>query len=118
MKRILYVLFPLFYLFIFVCDVAAYVERDTAVVRILNKAAGKVHVLELPKEETVNFEKISMRVKSCKQNDPFQAENFYLFIEIDKQSEGKIFRGWMNRNEPGQNPLQNADYDVWLVKCK
>ena len=40
-----------------------------------------------------------------------------MFIEIDKDPDGRIFSNWMNRNEPGENPLQNPDYDVWLEKC-
>ena len=96
----------------------AYVDKNVAVVRILNKAAGKTQMVNLPVGQHTEFEKLAITVKSCKQTDPFQAENFFSFIEIYKTSEGKIFSGWMNANEPGENPLQNADYDVWLVKCE
>ena len=95
-----------------------YVDKNVAVVRILNKAAGKTQMVNLPVGQHTEFEKLAITVKSCKQTDPFQAENFFSFIEIYKTSEGKIFSGWMNANEPGENPLQNADYDVWLVKCE
>ncbi len=97
---------------------SAYVERDNAVVRVMNKAAGKAQTVNLPVGRSVEFEKLTMTVRSCKQTDPFQAENFHMFIEIDKKAEGRIFSGWMDRNEPGDNPLQNADYDVWLVRCE
>ncbi len=96
----------------------AFVERGAAVVRIMNKAAGKSQTVTIPVGRATEFEKLAMTVRSCKQTDPFQAENFHMFIEIDKKTEGRIFSGWMNRNEPGDNPLQNADYDVWLVKCE
>lgn len=96
----------------------AYVDKNVAVVRILNKAAGKTQMVNLPVGQHTEFEKLAITVKSCKQTDPFQAENFFAFVEISKNSEGKIFSGWMNANEPGENPLQNADYDVWLVKCE
>lgn len=96
----------------------AYIDKNVAVVRILNKAAGKTQMVNLPVGQHTEFEKLAITVKSCKQTDPFQAENFFAFVEISKSSEGKIFSGWMNANEPGENPLQNADYDVWLVKCE
>lgn len=96
----------------------AYVDKNVAVVRILNKAAGKTQMVNLPVGQHTEFEKLAITVKSCKQTDPFQAENFFAFVEISKNSEGKIFSGWMNANEPGENPVQNADYDVWLVKCE
>ena len=99
-------------------DALAYVERENAIVRIMNKAAGKVQTITMPVGRDIQFEKLHMLVRSCKQSDPFDAENYFAFIEISKSDEGKIFSNWMNANEPGENPLQNADYDVWLVKCE
>lgn len=96
----------------------AYIDRDNAVIRIMNKAAGKVQTVTLPVGKMAEFEKLSIMVRTCKQTDPFQAEDFFAFVEINKTDEGKIFSNWLSRNEPGQNPLQNADYDVWLVKCE
>ena len=96
----------------------AYVERQTAIVRIMNKAAGKAQTITLPVGKSAEYEKLNLLVRNCKQADPFEAENFFMFIEISKSPDGKIFSGWMNRNEPGDNPLQNADYDLWLVRCE
>lgn len=96
----------------------AYVDRETAVVRIMNKAAGKVQTIALPVGKMADYEKLSVMVRSCKQTDPFQAEDYFAFIEVYKTGEGKIFSNWMSRNEPGENPLQNADYDLWLVRCE
>lgn len=95
----------------------AYVNRATAVVTLLDKAAGKTHVLEIPVGQAVAYEKISLLARTCKQTDPFQPENAFMFIEIS-QNNSLVFSGWMNKNDPGKNPLQNADYDVWLVRCE
>lgn len=94
----------------------AYIDRENAVVRIMNKAAGKTQTVTIPVGRTSSFEKLTMTVRTCKQSDPFQAEDFFMFIEISQQDQ--IFSGWMRRNEPGHNPLQHPDYDVWLVKCE
>jgi hypothetical protein len=96
----------------------AYIDHSTAVVRILNKAAGKTQTVRVPVGHSVDFEKLNIGVRTCKQTDPFDAENFFAFIEIIDSNDIQIFGGWMNRNEPGQNPLQNPDYDVWLVSCE
>ena len=96
----------------------AYVERENAVLRVMNKAAGKVQEITIPVNQEVQFEKLYMNIRTCKQTDPFQAEDYWTFIEISEKDSGQIFGGWMSRNEPGQNPLQHPDYDVWLVKCK
>lgn len=96
----------------------AYIDKQTAVVTVMDKTAGKVQTLALPVGTNVEHEKLNMLVRSCKQTDPFDAQDFFMFIEVNKSDEGKIFSGWMSANEPGDNPLQNADYDLWLVKCE
>jgi len=114
MKKILSFLFVAL---MFASNANAYVNRQNATVTILDKAAGKTHQFEIPVNQTVTYEKLSLLVRTCKQTDPFQPENAFMFIEIT-QNNNLIFSGWMNKNEPGQNPLQNADYDLWLVKCE
>lgn len=99
------------------CTLNAYINRETAVVRMMNKDAGKVQEYTIPVGHGIQLEKLFIAVRSCMQSDPFQAENYFAFVEISENSKGKIFGGWMNRNEPGQNPLQHSDYDVWLVRC-
>lgn len=111
-------LFFVFACFMTVVPAHAYIDRDTAVIRIMNKAAGKVQTVTLPVGQNAQYEKLNMIVRSCKQTDPFDAEDFFMFIEINKSDAGQIFSGWMSANEPGDNPLQNADYDLWLVRCE
>lgn len=118
MKKIICMFVALFGITLWESDSNAYIDRQTAIIRIMNKAAGKVQTLSVPVEQSVQYEKLGIRVRSCKQSDPFDAENFFAFLEIDKVDSGKIFSGWMNANEPGDNPLQNPDYDVWLVNCE
>ena len=101
-----------------VTPVCAYVDRGTAVVRIMTKAAGRAQTVNLTVGQTTEFEKLTLTPRACKQSDPFDAENHFMFVDIAKVSEGQIFGGWMNRNEPGENPLQDAEYDVWLVRCE
>jgi len=103
--------------FLFVFNANAYINRTTAVVDILDKTSGKNHVLNVPVNQDTSYEKLNLLVRTCKQTDPFEAENAFMFIEIS-QNNRIIFSGWMNKNEPGENPLQNADYDVWLVRCE
>ena len=96
----------------------SYSDKSTAVLRVLNKAAGKAQTVRISVGNSVNFEKLTITARSCKQTDPFDAENYFAFIEIHESNAGQVFGGWMNRNEPGKNPLQNPDYDVWLVTCE
>ncbi len=120
MKKMIAKLLVLSGLVVFcVCPALAWVEHSAAVVSIMNKAAGKVQTVTIPVGAVaMQFEKLSVNVRSCKQTDPFDAEDFFMFVEVSKADEGQIFGGWMSRNEPGDNPLQNADYDLWLVRCE
>ncbi len=99
-------------------DARSFVDRPNAVITILDKASGKTHTETVPVEYATNYEKLKFVIRACKQSDPFMAENAYMFIEIATANDGQIFGGWMNKNEPGENPLQNADYDLWLVRCE
>lgn len=96
----------------------AYTKRGTAIIQVMNKAAGKVRTINVPVGQMVSFEKLDITVRACLQSDPFEAENFYAFTEIAKSGEPRFFSNWMDRNNPGKNPVQNADYDAWLVKCE
>ncbi|MDR1338151.1 MAG: DUF2155 domain-containing protein [Rickettsiales bacterium] len=117
MKKLLSALLVSFAL-LYSADASAYVEKKTAVVRVMNKAAGKSQTISLTVGARAEYEKLAMTVRSCRQTDPFQPEDFFMFVEVSKNPDGRIFSGWMSRNEPGDNPLQNADYDLWLVKCE
>ncbi len=96
----------------------AYVEKDYAVLRVMNKAAGKTQIVPVKVNQTKHYDGLNITVRNCKQSDPFDAENFFAFLEIYTKTDERIFSGWMNRNEPGQNPLQDDTYDVWLEKCE
>ena len=39
-------------------------------------------------------------------------------VEISDSDNKLLFSNWLNRNEPGDMPLQHVDYDVWLVRCE
>lgn len=100
------------------CLANAYINRDAAVLRVMNKDAGKVQEIVIPVGQEIQFEKLFINMRACKQSDPFDAENFWAFVEIAESDKGLLFSNWMNRNEPGENPLQHPDYDVWLVRCE
>lgn len=99
-------------------DSFSYVDKDSALLRIMDKAAGKTQVVPVKVGEIFNRDGLKIIVRDCKQTDPFDAENFFAFLEIYTKSDDRIFSGWMDRNEPGKNPLQNDAWDVWLDKCE
>ena len=115
-KKLCLVIMPLFLFSI--QSVSAYIEQDVAFVRIMDKASGKTQLLPINVGDTVKFDGLNIKIQNCKKTDPFDAENFFVFLEIYAKADKRIFSGWMNRNEPGQNPLQDDTYDVWIEKCE
>jgi hypothetical protein len=118
MKKYSFMFFCSLFSILYSLSANAFIDKDTATIRVMNKRAGKVQTVSIPVGISTEYEKLSITVRTCKQTDPFDAEDFWTFIEISKNADGMIFSGWMSRNEPGDNPLQNADYDVWLVSCE
>lgn len=116
LKKISFVLTPLFLLLN--SSAFAYIEKETAVLRVMNKAAGKTQTVRVKVGDSLQYDGIILTARNCKQTDPFDAENFFVFLEIYTKTDNRIFSGWMNHNEPGQNPLQDDTHDVWLEKCE
>ncbi len=114
MKRLLVAFLSLFV----VASANAYIDRENATLRIMNKAAGKVQTLVVPLNTPTQFEKLNIVARACKQTDPFDALDYFVFLEISTADDGRVFGGWMGHNAPGDNPLQHPDYDVWLEKCE
>ena len=115
-KKLCLFITPLFLLLSY--PAFAYIDKGVAVVRVMDKAAGKTQLASIKVGQTIQRDGLTIRVRNCKQSDPFDAENFFGFFEIYTKTDGRIFSGWMNRNEPGQNPLQDDTYDVWLERCE
>ncbi|MDR1826536.1 MAG: DUF2155 domain-containing protein [Rickettsiales bacterium] len=94
-----------------------YIVMETAIVQAMNKAAGKTQTLKIPVGKTVRFDKLEITVEKCLGTDEFLPENFYMFAVLAKGGR-EIFSGWMIKSEPGYNPLQDPDNDLWLVRCE
>ncbi|MCL2017396.1 MAG: DUF2155 domain-containing protein [Alphaproteobacteria bacterium] len=107
-----------------------FIDKNTAVIRIMNKAAGRARSITIPVGRKTEFEKLEILIRSCKSTAPFAAQDNFMFIEIAKKSVAgrdsgnnaanatQIFSGWMIASAPGDNPLQDAEYDLWLVECE
>ena len=98
-------------------DADKYIPMQNAVVRVMNKAAGRTHTVTIPVGEARRFDKIEILVRRCLGVDEFLPEDFFMFVEVNRGGR-RIFSGWMTQSEPGKNPLQDPDNDLWLVRCE
>ncbi|MDR1697286.1 MAG: DUF2155 domain-containing protein [Rickettsiales bacterium] len=98
------------------CANAATVPMNNAELVLLNKASGKTATISAPVGTPVKHDKLEITVRACHTNEPFAPADDFAFVEIETGGE-QIFSGWMIRSNPGYNPVQNADYDVWIKGC-
>ncbi|MDR0449444.1 MAG: DUF2155 domain-containing protein [Rickettsiales bacterium] len=121
MKKLLALLFIFAALPVFAEDADEMVKKDFAIVQVLDKTSGKTKQLKIPAGKESTFEKLAIDVKSCLAASEFQPEDYFAFFEVYKTAADRalprIFSGWMMASSPGANPLEDENYDLWLVKC-
>jgi len=97
------------------------IPKLSATLRIMNKAAGKAKTITLSVGKASEYERMNILVRACRTSAPYSARDDFMFAEISKKSGNAsptIFSGWMMASDPGYNPLQDSDYDLWLIRCE
>lgn len=89
----------------------------------MNKAAGRAQTVTLPVGVPFEYDRLSITVRACRASAPYSARDDFMFVQVEKKSaripqDAKVFSGWMMSSDPGYNPLQDPDYDLWLVRCE
>ena len=91
---------------------------DGALLRGLDKVSGEVIDFGLKSGESYLLWKLDIKLSECRYpiNNPVGDAFAHLTISQDK-SESDLFRGWMIASSPALNPLEQARYDVWVLRC-
>ena len=91
---------------------------DGALLRGLDKVSGEVIDFGLKSGDTYLLWKLNIKLSECRYpiNNPVGDAFAHLTISQDKY-EGDLFRGWMIASSPALNPLEQARYDVWVLRC-
>lgn len=97
-----------------------------AVIQALNKTTAKTSVLEMRIGDKIRFGQISMIAHKCWQASLDQKPESKILLEVfenksdenDKESEKRIFYGWMFASSPSVSGLENPIYDLTAVSCK
>lgn len=90
-----------------------------AVVRWLDKVSGQTVDLELHRGAAQRQGRLTLTMTDCRYPvaDPASNAFAHLTIRDDLQNSGPIFDGWMIADSPALSALDNARYDVWLLRC-
>lgn len=87
----------------------------------MDKITGKVSLIEVPVNGSVQFGSFSIVVRACKTRPPEETPENFAFVDVvDDYNSDKplnVFRGWMMSSTPALNPVEHPIYDVWLLKC-
>lgn len=90
-----------------------------AVLRGLDKVSGVTADFEVPNGVTMLYERMEVTVKECRFPAGNPSGDAYAFVEIREQGQADLaFQGWMIASSPALNALDNARYDVWVMRCK
>jgi len=89
-----------------------------AVLRGLDKLDGSVTDIELAVGENRNFGRLNITLGDCRYPKGNPAGNAFAFLTIrENGKDDPVFQGWMIAAAPALDALDNARYDVWVLRC-
>ena len=118
MKRLAEALFALLILGLPAKAEIATAQADGAVLRTLDKVSGTITDQTLLQEMTTQVGNLSVTLSECRYpiDNPAGDAFARIIIRSDKQT-APVFQGWMIASSPAQSSLDQARYDVWVLRC-
>ena len=94
-----------------------------AVLGLLNKRNGIVQNVSLHPGQSVRWKDMIVRLRACETTAPWEEEKLTgAFVQVDVQRPDKawarVFSGWLYKESPSLNVVENAVYDVWPKSCE
>lgn len=96
--------------------------QRVAVIGFLNKRNGATRELVMKPGQAFRVGQAIVRLRACEQTAPWEAEALTgAFLQLDVEGTDKrwrrAFSGWVFKERPALNVVQNAVYDVWPKSC-
>jgi len=96
--------------------------QRVAVLGLLNKRNGIVRDLTLKPGQAMRVKDVTVRLKACETTAPWEQERLTgAFVQVDvKRTDGqwvRRFSGWLYKESPSLNVVEDAVYDVWPKNC-
>lgn len=105
-------------------DAAATPMRErVAVLGVLNKRNGVEREITLKPGQAARIDgQMTVRLRACERTAPWEQDRLTgAFVQMDLRREDKnwhrVFSGWLYKEQPALNVVQNALYDVWPKSC-
>jgi hypothetical protein len=97
--------------------------RDrVAVLGLLNKRNGSTRDITLKPGQAVRIGEVILRLRACERTAPWEPDELTgAFVQVDMLQLDKnwhrIFSGWLYKERPALNVVENPIYDVWPKSC-
>lgn len=96
--------------------------QRVAVLGLLNKRNGIVRDLTLRPGQAMRVKDVTVRLRACEATAPWEAEKLTgAFVQVDRLRPDKQwvrrFSGWLYRESPSLNVIEDPVYDVWVKSC-
>lgn len=96
--------------------------QRVAVLGVLNKRNGATREVTLKPGQAARIGDAVVRLRACEQTAPWEPEHYTgAFVQLDVQQYDqkwhRVFSGWLYKERPSLNVVQNPIYDVWPKSC-
>jgi hypothetical protein len=97
--------------------------QRVAVLGVLNKRNGNSRDIVMKPGQAVRIGDAVIRLRACDTTAPWEPEQLTgAFVQLDvrqfDKSWRRVFSGWLFKERPALNVVQNPIYDVWPKSCK
>lgn len=96
--------------------------QRVAVLGLLNKRNGAARDLTLKPGQAVRVGNVVVRLRACEVTAPWEVDQYTgAFVQLDVMQPDRKWRrsfsGWLYRERPSLNVVQDPIYDVWPKSC-
>jgi hypothetical protein len=93
-----------------------------AVLGVLNKRNGDTRDVTMKPGQAVRVGDAVIRLRACDTTAPWEPQQLTgAFVQLDvkqvDQTWRRVFSGWLYKEQPALNVIQNPIYDVWPKSC-
>ncbi len=97
-------------------------RERVAVLGVLNKRNGMAREVSLHPGEAARFGDLVVRLRACETTADWESEQLTgAFVQADKRRPDgtwhRIFSGWLYKETPSLNVVEDPLYDVWPKSC-
>lgn len=96
--------------------------KRVAVLGLLNKRNGIARDVTMKPGETQRIGDVVLRLRACDRTAPWEPQTLTgAFVQTDVRGPDgrwrRVFSGWLFKESPSLNSVQDPIYDVWVKSC-